>query len=284
MSNLPHVPIWPGDKNVRGPGPYRLDSFASCPQAEGFGYEARLTPLLSRDAMEIGSLVHAALAYHYGVKLTQRPQWFVYTDPYQAVDQLAVALGRPDLIDLAKMIYAWYAYQYQNDIWNPVLVEHQFQWNLGGEKFFTGRIDLIAEEYGDLVLIDHKIKGTLPRSTGYLLSMDRQMMTNLVLARANGYDIKRVYINGITRGGKPTPLSTPAFGRFAVPISAEAYSHFAQDTTYYLAQREAIKAAFPDPMNRPRNTKACYGQFKCEFIPLCEDGPTRLVEYRRREY
>lgn len=284
MSSLPHVPIWPGDKNVRGAGPYRVNAFSSCPQLEGFNYEAKLTPLVEKDALPIGSLGHAALAYHYAARLPVRPAWMVYTDPYDAIEKLANAINRQDLIDICKGIYAWYAHYYQNDPWIPVLVEHQFQWKLG-DDFFTCRTDLIAMEYGDLILADHKIKGRLPRSTGSSLSMDRQMLTNLVLARANGYDIKRVYINGITKGGHPTPMSPPTFGRFPVPVSTEAYNRFGQDTAYYLAQRAAVKKAFPDPMNRPRNTNACYTPYgACEFKPLCEDGTARLVEFRRREY
>jgi hypothetical protein len=285
VSNLPHVPIWPGDKNVRGPGPYRIDSFAACPQREAFGYEMKLTPLVARDQMEIGTLVHAALAYHYGRMLAQRPAWFVYADPYDAVEKLGAVSGRFDLVELAKAIYAWYAHQYQNDPWIPVLVEHQFQAHLGDDKYITARTDLIAMEYGDLILADHKIKGTLPRNTGSALSMDRQMLTNLALARAAGYDIKRVYINGVTRGGKPTPFSPPLFGRFAVPVSAEAYATFGRDTDYYMTQRAMVKQRYPDPAMRPRNTNACMTSYgPCDFKPLCEDGMQRIVEFRKKEY
>lgn len=284
MSSLPHVPIQPGDKSKRGPGPYRLDSFSTCPQWEGYAYELRLAPTVQKDALPIGTLVHAALAYHYAFQLPIRPTWLVYKDPYDAVAQLGHNSGRGDLIETAQRIYAWYAYTYQVDPWVPVLVEHQFQWNFGtaeNPRFATCRTDLIAREGNDLILVDHKCKGRLGKNTGRSLSMDRQMLTNLCFARAAGYDIKRVVINGMTRD-----FPTPLFGRYDVPVSAEAYAHFAQDTMYFLDQREAVRKAYPDPMNRPRNTKACMsGPFgACEYLKLCEDGPARLVEYTKRAY
>lgn len=277
MSSPPHVPIWPGPMNTpRGPGPYRVGAFATCPQLEGFAYEAKLRPAIERDEPKIGTLVHAALAYHYGARLPQRPDWMIYGDSMQAIAFLGA--DRPDLVYEAQRIFAWYVLFYQNDPWQPILVEHAFQWWFDEHTPITARVDLIAVENGEYVLVDHKVKGKIYRSTGEVMRNDRQMVTCLALARANGWDIRRVVINGMTRD-----YPEPKFGRYDVPVSAEVYDRFAADTYYFMRRRQEVKAAFPDPMNRPRNTDSCLRKFgPCDFLPLCTEGLVRIHDFVRK--
>lgn len=280
MSEIPDRttgPVWPGDKNKRGPGPYHIDTFSQCPQRAAFQYEARLQPVndTKRDPADIGTLVHVGLAYRYAQMLPQRPAWMVYPNPYAAIEECG--FKRPDLAAEAKRIFAWYEYTYQKDTLRPILVEHQFQAQLGDDLFMTARIDLLAEEFGQLVVVDHKVKGKLTKRTGDYASTDRQFVTLLALARASGFDIKRVMLNGMTRD-----FPTPQFRRFPVPVSAQAYERLGVDSLYYLRARNEIRNQFPDPMNRPRNFSACMTHFGlCPYDPLCRDGLHRLSEYTK---
>jgi len=271
------LPVWPGERNYKGIGPSHLSTFASCAQRAAFNYELRLEPLDDprRDPAKVGDLIHAALAYHYGAMLSQRPGWMVYGGPQEAI--YALASDRSDLAWEAWRIFSWYLHYYQNDSFRPIAVENQLNVKLEDE-WLSVRMDLLAYEGSDLVVVDHKSKKTLPRNTGQILSTDRQMLMLLGILRANGHDVRRVIVNGMTRD-----FPEPRFRRFSVPISEAAYERLATDTLYYLRMRRQTRQQFPDPYFRPRNFDACMTRYGlCPFDGLCRDGFHRLEEFAQK--
>jgi hypothetical protein len=266
--------VWPGGSSLQGP--HRVEAFALCPQLEGFGYDVHLRRLIEHDATLIGTLVHAGLAYRYGALLPQRPDWFVYPDGRHAIWTLGVGSGRQDAAEEALRVFdAYEAYRTVNT-WHPLLVEHQFVVQMEGEPY-SCRIDLLAIENGEVVLIDHKTQNKLNRQTAKYYKADRQMMTGLALARAHGWDVRRVVINALSK-----EYPTPRFERFDVGISELAYNRLGEDTRYFLKQMKAVRIEYPDPMLRPRNTGSCLRKYgPCDFIPLCTDGIHRLDEFKR---
>lgn len=268
--------VTPGERNYKGIGPSHLSTFASCPQRAAFQYEAHLEPVgdTKREPARIGELVHVGLAYRYGAMLPQRPGWMVYPSPAEAI--AAVGAERPDLTLQAQRIFAWYEYVYQKENVVPVLVEAVLNAPLE-EEWVAARVDFVGWIDGILTVADHKVQKTLHKATASIMSTDRQMLTILAAARANGYDVQRVMLNGMTRD-----YPEPKFRRFDVQISHDAYGRLGQDTLYYLRQRRVMRDMYPDPYNRPRNFDACMTRFGlCPFHKLCRDGLHRLNEFEQ---
>lgn len=270
------VPVWPGERDYKGIGPSHLSAFASCPQKAAFNYELRIEPREDRrrDPAKIGDLVHAGLAYRYGAMLQERPSWMVYESGHHAIEVLGS--DRPELVYEARRIFAWYEHYYQDDPFQPILVEKQLNIQLEDE-WVSVRMDLLAwdRHRGEIVVADHKVHRTLSKNRGNELSCDRQMLMLLAILRSNGYDVKRVILNGMTRD-----YPEPKFKRLEVPVSPQAYGRLGTDTLYYLRARRAIREKFPDPYFRPRNHDACMSKYGlCEFDQLCRVGYERLDDY-----
>jgi Trm5-related predicted tRNA methylase len=115
------------------------------------------------------------------------------------------------------------------------------------------------------VVVDHKNVGKMGNeSAKYYL--DRQMVTNLALARAHGYPVEAVLVNVQSR-------RTYECRRFEVPINPIHYNRLFADTIYFLDQMKAVRQTHLDPSNRPRNTAACVGKFgQCDYYSLCWEG------------
>lgn len=278
--------VWPGGASKQGP--HRVGAFATCAQLEAFGYDLMLQPNVEKDAPVIGTLVHVGMAYRYGMLLPKPwPTWLVYPDARTAL--WTCGYDRPDLAREALRIFDSYCAHYDRLIqagivrqWRPIYVEHQFEVPFpmpdGTTEPYTARVDLIAYDGDDLLLIDHKFGGKLSYHYGTVYRSDRQMLTCLALARAHGCDIKRVVMNVGTR-----EYPESRFGRFEVPVSAEAYGRLGAETQYVLERMHDVRARFPDPTNRPRTFESCIRKYgPCNFKPVCEDGLHRLAEYSRR--
>lgn len=268
-------PLWPGGLSKQGP--HRVESFALCPQLEAFAHDMHLRPLIPRLATSVGNLVHVGLAYRYGLLLRERPAWLVYPDARTAL----WTCGQDHLEAAQEALRVFDAYEahYRLNVWTPLLVEHQFEvfFSSLGEPY-TARTDLLAVESGEVVLIDHKTMARLSRTVGDDYRTDRQMLTGLALARAAGYDVRRVVINALT---KERPQ--PRFARFDVPISPTAYARLGEDTAYYLEKMNEVRRRYPDLLNRPRNTGSCVRKYgRCDFYPVCADGAQHLVQFGRK--
>lgn len=276
--------VWPGGPSKQGP--HRVGSFCICPQYEAFAHELFLRPVVEKDAPKVGTLVHVGLAYRYGMMLQQRPDWLVYPEGRTAI--WTCGQDRPELATVALFLFDAYQAYYGINLWTPALVEHQFEVVLDGEPY-TARLDLLAVENGEYILVDHKCKGYIKRETGYEYRADRQMLTQLALARLHGYDIKRVIINAIKR---PIPNKLGyydldkfrlRFARFEVPISEIAYGRLWDDTVWALRNMKAVRTAYPDPTNRPRVWDSCIRAYgACDFVPLCTEGLQQIHDFVKR--
>ncbi len=107
------------------------------------------------------------------------------------------------------------------------------------------------------------------------------MLTGLALCRANGYDVKSVMINAMSKPMKTQPQ--PLFQRYPVPISPHAYERLGEDTIYWIRQMREAKKLSPDPTKRPRTLESCVRKYgRCDFYGLCADGPQQIVEFRKK--
>lgn len=245
-----------------------MESFAICPQLEAFGHDLHLRLADERAATAIGTLVHVGLAYRYGAMLPERPAWLVYPDAMTAIATCGWAT--PGFAQEAQRIFAWYQHFYAVNVWTPVLVEHQFEVTFPNGEPYTARTDLLAIENGEYVLIDHKTITRLSGSVGRSYRTDRQMLTGLALARAAGYDVRRVVINALSK-----EMPVPQFRRYEVPISPIAWERLGADTNYYLERLQEVRRTHPDPWTRPRNSGSCVRKYGvCDYYPICAEGPT----------
>lgn len=144
---------------------------------------------------------------------------------------------------------------------NPT-IDGDIYWDTVESVLFAGKAncyDIEVPENHTFVadgLVTHNSTYKLTKNVGYSYRTDREMLTALMLCRANGYDVKRVVINAMT---KERP--EPKFGRYDVPISAEAYNRIPMETVHWIQQMRAMTAAFPDPTNRPRTYASCVRKF-----------------------
>jgi hypothetical protein len=266
MMSSPHSgqsAVWPGGPSLNGP--HAVGAFALCPQLHGFAHEMHLRPIIEKPRPFVGTLIHAGLAYRYGAMLPQKPEWLVYKDGYEAISVLGE--HRPELRDLALYVFEAYERTYANNVWEPVLVEHQFIMPFE-HGLYSARTDLLAIEWPakEYVLIDHKFPGKLKSNYGNNFGSDRQMLTGLAMAHANGYPVSRVVINA---GSQEMP--NPIFARFDIKINQQFYDRLGLDTAHYIKMQQETFAAFPDPMNRPRNSEACLSKVYgiCDYYGLC---------------
>jgi hypothetical protein len=218
--------------------------------------------------------VHAALAYRYAARLPKLPEWFVYRDGYEAIEKLA--FDRPDLGQLATRIFTAYEDYYKTDSWRAILVEEQLVVMFENGEPYSCRVDLLATDVnGDLWIVDHKTCGKPTTNLNAKYCTDRQMLTNVALARACGYPVRGVVINEISR-----EMPYPSFQRETITLNAIAYDLLGITTNFYLDSMKRTRIAFPDPMNRPKNTDACVTKFgPCDFWGLCW-GHSSLDEFR----
>lgn len=277
--------VWPGGSSKQGP--HRVGAFDICAQLEGFGYELNLRPAIEKEPTKIGTLVHVGLAYRYGMLLAQKPDWLVYPDGRYAI--WICGSDRPDLAQEALRIYDAYCAHWDAltasgayPAIRPLLVEHQFEATFrmpdGSTEPYTARIDLLAEVGNEIWLLDHKCGGKLSYHTGASYRSDRQMLTQLALARLDHYNVNRVVINAMSR-----EYPESKFGRFEVPISHEAYARLGIDTAYVLERMRDVRKRWPDPRNRPRNYDACLRKYgKCDFADVCTNGDHELIQYVKR--
>lgn len=273
--------VSPGGPSLQGP--HRVEAFALCPQLEAFGHEMHLRSIFPKEPTSVGTMIHAGLAYYYGLQLKERPAWLVYDSPLTMIELEGKKSGYPqDFINTSKAAYESYVGHYHGrDSLNPVLVEHQFVITASNGEPYSCRTDLLAwdRERGVFVIVDHKCVGKIGNE-GAKYHVDRQMTTNIWLARLHGYDVRGAVINAIHR--KP-PYECV---RFDVPTNEINFERIADDTAYYLAKMRQVRLSHPDPRNRPRNTGACVGwkhedevspEFKrafgpCEYYGLCWQG------------
>ncbi len=255
--------VWPGGPSLCGP--HAVSSFATCPQMHAFAHELHLRPVISKPAPAIGTLIHAGLAYYYAAPLPIKPDWYVYSSGAEAIRILGAAT--PDFMEDALRVFTQYVEQ-DTRPWAPVLVEHQFVVDFDGMPY-SARIDLLAYEGNDLVLIDHKSTSRITSSMGAGYASDIQMLTGLAQCRAAGYDVKRVVINALSR---ERPFAK--FQRFDVPINQYVFERFPMDVRYHLKVLKDVRLNYPNLYNRPRNLAACMGKYgPCDFMPLCTGVP-----------
>ncbi len=197
-----------------------IEAFSICAQYHGLAYDAGLKAADEKPARAVGTLVHVGLAYRYGALLPVRPEWMVYPTPAAPDPREALwTVGQDNIEAKTEALRVFDAYQanypIEANIWEPVLVEHQFEAVLqipgGPPERYTLRIDLLAEDVqtGELILADHKTAYKITKNVGTGYRTDREMITALAMCRAHGYDVKRVVINAMT---KENPQ--PRFGRF----------------------------------------------------------------------
>lgn len=260
-----------------------ITAFCVCPQYHAFGYEMGLKAADEKPARKVGTLAHVGLAYRYGALLPQKPEWMVYPDARTAL--WTVAQGDIEAGTEALRVFDAYQAHYpiEQNVWEPVLVEHQFEVVMdvdGVPERYTLRIDLLARDTRDgaLVLVDHKTAYKITRNTGYSYRADREMLTALALCRANGHNIQRVVINAMT---KERP--EPNFGRFDVALSESAYNQLGPDTVHWIRQMRNVQKTHPDPRSRPRVWESCVRKFGvCDMWPICSDGLHRIAEFTNK--
>jgi hypothetical protein len=195
--------------------------------------------------------------------------------------------GAPELIRLAKEVYAAYKGRWAGDAWRPVSVEQEYEATIGeldpggpdptlDQEIVTCRTDLVVETNGELWIVDHKSTGgtagdRLPiwRDDGEW-KLSWQIMMNLQILRTArntarlGKPVKGFVIQRIKQR---QPFD---FDRHVVQIPMKAYAEVPRCAREYVAAERAIITKARRGERPTPNFAMCWGRYgKCDYHDLC---------------
>ena len=265
-------------------GSHRLLS-TSCERLWALRTVYGLVPKIEPSFRLQGTLVHTCLAYHYAARMKSPPAWFHERTLEQALREDGD--GAPDLIQVAKEVYASFASKFASQAWNPISVEEEYAATLGeldpggphpelDNEVVTCRTDLVIEVNGDLWIVDHKTTGGTSgqrlaawREDGeYKLSW--QIMLNLAILRAPSNVArlgKRVRGFIIQRAKTRQPFD---FDQHPVQVSAKAYALAPRTAREYVIAEKVIEAKIAAKQSPSPNFAMCWGRYgACDYHGLC---------------
>ena len=134
-------------------GYHRVTTWDACARRYGFRYGLRLEAQRGADAPARGSLLHLALMHHY-----RALGGFDAEDPIEAMRcaPARIAHQYDSALDVWARYVAWA--EVEDGEWNVLDVEREYAVRLGGRRI-TARVDLVVEDAGRVIAVDHKSAG-----------------------------------------------------------------------------------------------------------------------------
>lgn len=266
-------------------GPHFLQASAGCELSFGLRHHAQLMPPEPEWRLR-GTLVHEAMAHHYGAKLSVRPDWL-----NEPLEEALRRLGgtRTNVIDLAKAYAHWYADRFRAEAWAPAYVEEEFSLEHQGQRL-TCRTDLVTRLHGfssELWIVDFKTTKGEWNGKFYEKELSAWPVDDGPY-RMSWQAIMNLHI--VRRAVAPIPVAGFLIRRLKTlpPFDADTNEIRINALPYDNALRTAVELSkrATDLQNRLdngyvplANYALCHGAFgPCDYIHLC-DAPD--VEERR---
>lgn len=319
--NLPILQSASGGSSARGP--HRLGSVQTCQLQYALRYVNKVTPIETKSWTRVGTLFHQSLAYVYAERMDNPPDWF-HVETLES-SLLRQGEGHPAEVRDAIEFYHWFKVVSTGEPLNPVAVEQEFRATLAdidpdgtdedeihyvnedtgkefhaprlNEEVITCRTDLVAEEAGQLYVIDHKSKA-IDWKTGHLpkwneegeYSLNLQVLQNLLLVRHH-FGVDRVAGFKIHRVSRNRPFARDTH---EIHCSGLAYANAPRAIRDAVRLERKVGLELASGSKASPNYSVCFAKYgdsdyasACDYVPLCradnrEQMKSRLAsEYRR---
>lgn len=267
----------------------RLSSIQNCPQKFEYQYEKNLRSIEVKPYFETGHIYHKMLKTYYSV-LKYRDRWNLTEFNYDKLVEITIKIGEyfairgnAEIETIEQITNNWrdYTEYYRND---PILkydivavevyfakqLDNPFEFN--GEEYqvvIEGRIDLIYNEDGRIINIDHKHE-----SAKRPFSAIRNQF--LIYPLATGARTLLVNVIGTQKTKKPNEK----FYRIPFSYTDSMIEEFKSDVIYYAKQYLTYKYTG----YWPRNRNACDTYGICDFERICYAPPDLRGIRLEREY
>lgn len=243
-------------------GWHAREAFLRCPRLYAYEHELHSGGTGDNDALDLGSLVHVALAHYYKqLQCRQRGEDpSAYYDPNDAVDLAARVMHDPFmgpreliperlvyLASTAKAMFQAYASAYYGETFEVLHVEEVFSAILRNKYPFTARIDLIVKDKaGKVWIFDHKTMFKLETKSILSYTLSGQILMLATIGHATWRnDFGGVRINLL---GKVAPYK---FARESPQPVPGALSSIIDSIVYAEEGIAALKASGLDPARWP---------------------------------
>jgi hypothetical protein len=276
----------------------QISTLLACPQKYGFSYDEKLEPIAFRPALSLGKAFQ--LAIEHGDPETGAEAIYTERDPR---DQEAANQMEKDaaIVRVASRLYlsrypvtenSQKEYEYRVRLRNPWTGAYSRSFDL------LGFADELAEEDGDLVLIENKFVGQIGELSIRKLPLDRQIsLAAYGIWRATGRPVAKVRYR-FTRKPSIRQKKGESVGEFCMRFERdynERPDFYAEEQVIYRDQAqllrteaelwewaEQVRAARKRSLFT-RNTSACHDFGGCEFLPLCLGDPDASSLYQEKQ-
>ena len=276
----------------------QVSTLLACPQKYGFAYEGKLEPIAFRPALSLGKAFQRAIeladpeAGAQAIRDERDPRDQSESDQVEKDAAIVKAASRlylslyPDKPDSQK------EYGYRVQLRNP--------WTGAYSRTFDllGYADELAEEDGQLVLIENKFVGQIGELSIRRLPLDRQIsLAAYGIWRATGREVSKVRYR-FTRKPSIRQKKGESVGEYLMRVERDYNDRpdfYAEEQVIYrdqaaLARTEAELWEWAEQVRSsrkrhlwPRNTSACTDFGGCEFLPLCLGDPDALSLYQEKQ-
>lgn len=269
-----------------------------CPQKYAFGYEESLEPVAFRPALSLGKAFQRAIeladpeAGAQAIRDERDPRDQSEADQVEKDAAIVKAASRlylslyPDKPDSQK------EYGYRVQLRNP--------WTGAYSRTFDllGYADELAEEDGELVLIENKFVAQISEVSIRRLPLDRQIsLAAYGIWRATGREVSKVRYR-FTRKPSIRQKKGESVGEYLMRVERDYNDRpdfYAEEQVIYrdqaaLARTEAELWEWAEQVRAsrkrhlwPRNTSACTDFGGCEFLPICLGDSDALSLYQEKQ-
>lgn len=238
----------------------------------------RMEPPLAK-----GSMLHLALAHHYG-KMARKP-WAA--DPVEVMREAPANMAY--VFEECRAVYAHYRESYPREPFEVLDVEREFSVKLRmtefGQEIYepTARLDLVVREAGLAKIEEHKTGSQFRNPREW--ARNGQIIGQHVLAFQNfpktyGLDFGGLTINAMRTG------DVRGVRRDYITIAANALKSWPKTTYFWLRQEAEMRAKFADkPWDQwPENYGNCTGRWgACELYDACNLGAWHVSDWEKRD-
>ena len=276
----------------------QISTLLACPQKYGFAYDEKLEPIAVRPALSLGKAFQKAI--EYGDPDVGAHAIFAERDIRDQNDQDRAEIDATIVVAGARLYLSRYPvtensqkeYEYRVRLRNPWTGAYSRSFDL------LGFADELAEEDGQLVLIENKFVGQIGELSIRKLPLDRQIsLAAYGIWRATGRPVTKVRYR-FTRKPSIRQKKGESVGEFCMRVERdynERPDFYTEEQVIYrdqaqIARTEAELWEWAEQVRASRkrslytrNTSACHDFGGCEFLPLCLGDPDAQSLYQEKQ-
>lgn len=260
-----------------------VQSYLTCERRHYYGYGLEIQGKTSSDAMELGTIIHAALAVYYNGRKEGINHPTSTTLAYQCLNELISKAAVWDNAALAtkaiKILSEYFAFYGDEDM-QVLAVETEYLIPITDDFSLQVRIDLIRRQNGKVIVSDHKVIGNFYSTKK--IGIAAQLPLYLAGLRTEGFKVDELEYNML----RSHPNAQERFMRTPVPLSNARVLRTLEEHLRASNRIATLKAKGLEEWSKVvlRNEGACD---RCPFNLICEadlngEETRGLIEYEYR--